>query len=72
MKFAVCQACLGLCNITPVDEWLDGIRNGRLVEVLGVESGDLADVAIVQFIKASSFDDGDGYRGIFGQTLGNS
>ncbi len=60
---------LGLCDISPINKWLDGVCNGRLVEVLCVKGGDRADVAVVDLIKAAGLDDGHGHRGILRQSF---
>lgn len=62
---------LGLCDICPVDEGLNGLRSDRLVEILYVKGGNLADVAVIQLIEASSLNDGHRYCSILGQSLGD-
>ena len=51
--------------ITPIDQGLDILRIRCLVEILVVECRYLADVAIVQFIKAAGFNDSDSQGRIF-------
>lgn len=55
---------LGLCNISPINEWLYSVGNRRLVKVLRVKGRNRAEVAIVQLIEVSSLDNGHRYRGI--------
>lgn len=87
MEFAICQTLftlttpqthvrltyhLWLRDVTPVNERLDRIGNRRLVEVLGIECRDSADIAVIQFIEAASLDNRDGHIGVFRQPFGDS
>lgn len=62
---------MGLYNILPINERLDGLGSSRLVEILRIKGRYLADVAVIQFVETSSLDDCHGYRGILRQSFGN-
>lgn len=62
---------LGLYSICPVDEWLDCLGCGRLVEVLRIKGGDLAEVAVIQLVETSGLDDCHRNRGILRQSFGD-
>ena len=59
---------LWLGDVPPINEWLNGVGNRRLIEVLGIKGRNLAMIAVGQFVEASRLDNGHSHAGVFRQS----